>query len=156
MGTMGAARPERADLASPVSLAMERTPTLSPWVFGILFAALFLSPYWLVTSVVHTLWWEGPGWTNADDVNIGRDFVAFYSAADLTLSGNPPGVYDHETIRAAQQSAIGAPLTFYFPWFYPPPMLMLVAPLGFMHYLVAFAVWCLLPLVWLAAFLRRY
>jgi hypothetical protein len=86
---------------------------------------------------------------------MGRDFIAFYAAADLTLNGDPAGVYDHETIHAVQQGTIGAPTKF-FPWFYPPTMLMLVAPLALMHYLIAFAVWVLLPLIGLAAFMRRY
>ena len=152
---MGAARPEMAGTGNGAALLLQRIPTLGLWAFGVLFAAFFFSPYWLVINLVHTLWWEGPGWTSAEGVNMGRDFVAFYSAADLTLNGDPAGAYDHKMVHAVQQSTIGAPTKF-FPWFYPPTMLLLVAPLALVHYLVAFALWVLLPLIGLAAFIRRH
>jgi hypothetical protein len=116
---------------------------------------LFFGPYWLVTKLVDTLWWTPPGLVSADGVNIGRDFVAFHSAASLTMNGLAADTYDHEAIRAAQREVIGAPVNF-FPWFYPPPMLILVAPLALLPYFAALAFWLLAPLIALLLAIRRY
>ena len=138
-----------------MALLLQRMPALNPWAFGLLFAAFFFSPYWLVINLVHTLWWNPPALVSADGVNLGRDFVAFYSAANLTLNGEAASVYDHVAIHAAQGEAIGAPVKF-FPWFYPPFMQMFIAPLAHLPYLAAFAVWILAPLVALLLVIRRY
>ena len=52
------------------------------------------------------------------------------------MNGEAASAYDHVAIHAAQGEAIGAPVKF-FPWFYPPTMLMFIAPLALMHYFVA-------------------
>ena len=65
---MGAARPETAARSNVVALLLQRIPTLNPWAFGLLFAAFFFSPYWLVINLVHTLWWDPPALVSADGV----------------------------------------------------------------------------------------
>lgn len=152
---MGAARPETAGTGNLTAFVLERIRGLGLWSFALLFAALFFSPYWFAINLVHTLWWAPPGLVSADGVNLGRDFVAFFSAASLTLNGEAASAYDHVAIHAAQQHAIGAPVKF-FPWFYPPTFQMLIAPLAFLPYLVAFAFWVLTPLAGLLLVVRRY
>jgi hypothetical protein len=152
---MGAARPETAGTANLAATVLERIPRLGPWAFAVLFAAFFFSPYWLVINAVHTLWWSPPGLVTADGINIGRDFNAFYSASMLTLDGEAVSAYDCVANHAAQERVIGAPVTF-FPWFYPPVMLLFVAPLALLPYFVAFGVWVLAPLAAAAMAVRRY
>jgi hypothetical protein len=152
---MGAARSETAGTGDLGALVLDRIRGLGLWPFAVVFAALFFSPYWFVINLVHTLWWDPPALVSADGVNLGRDFVAFFSAASLTLNGEAVSVYDHAAIHAAQQQAIGAPVKF-FPWFYPPTMQMFVAPLALMPYLAAFALWILAPLAALLLVVRRY
>ena len=155
MNITDAARPEIASTGGLAVLVGERIRGLGLWPFAILFAAVFFSSYWLVVTLVHTWWWQPPGLVTADGLPLGRDFVAFFSAASLTLDGNAAGAYDHEAIRASARQAIGVPVGF-VPWFYPPYTLMFVAPLALMPYLAAFALWVLVPLASLLAVIRRY
>ena len=152
---MGAARPETAGTPNLAALVLQRIPQLGPIAFGVLFAAFFFSPYWLVINLVHTLSWEPPALVSSDGINIGRDFNAFYSASMLTLNGEAANAYDHVANSAMQERVIGAPVTF-FPWFYPPIMFLFVAPLALMPYFVAFGLWVLAPLAAAALTIRRY
>jgi hypothetical protein len=155
-GIMGAARPETARKSNPeIAWLLERIFGLGHWRFAVLFTLFFFSPYWLVINLVEILSWHPPGLVSKDGINIGRDFVAFYSAASLTMNGEAASAYDHVAIHAAQGEAIGAPVKF-FPWFYPPTMLMFIAPLALMHYFVALAIWCVAPLVSLMIVVKRY
>ncbi len=133
---------------------LDRIRALGRLPFAILFAAFFYGPYWLILNL-QTLWWDPPALVSADGLNLGRDFLAFFSAASLTINGDAAGVYDHATIHAVQNQTIGAPVRF-FPWFYPPFMQIIVAPLALLPYLAAFAVWALVPLLCLLLVIRRY
>ena len=153
---MGAARPETAGKSNPeIAWLIERILGLGHWRFGVLFTLVFFSPYWLIINLIEILSWHPPGLVSEDGINIGRDFVAFYSAASLTMNGEAASAYDHVAIHAAQGEAIGAKVKF-FPWFYPPTMLIFIAPLALMHYFVALAIWCVAPLVSLMIVIKRY
>lgn len=153
---MGAARPETARKVNPeIAWLLGRLVEFGHWSFAILFAAFFFSPYWLAINLIEILSWQPPGFMTTDGVNVGRDFVAFYSAASLTVNGDAASAYDHVAIHAAQGAAIGAEVRF-FPWFYPPPMLMFIAPLALVHYFVALAIWCVVPLITLMIVMKRY
>ena len=81
---MGAARPETAGKSNPeIAWLLERIFGLGHWRFAVLFTLFFFSPYWLVINLVEILSWHPPGLVSKDGINIGRDFVAFYSAASL-------------------------------------------------------------------------
>lgn len=55
---------------------------------------------------------------------------------------NAAGAYSYSTFSAAQTLATkSAPTITYFPWVYPPTMLLLVAPLARLPYVPAFFVW---------------
>ena len=153
---MGAARPETAGKSNPeIAWLLERIFGFGHWRFAVLFTLFFFSPYWLVINLIEVLSWHPPGLVTKDGINIGRDFVAFYSAASLTMNGEAASAYDHVAIHAAQGEAIGATVKF-FPWFYPPTMLMFIAPLALAHYFVALAIWCVAPLVSLMIVVKRY
>lgn len=158
---MGSAPPETAATGnSEAALLVNRVSAFGPLAFAILFAAFFFSSYWLASNLVRTLWWNPADLVSADGVNVGRDFVAFYSAGSLTLDGEAVQAYDHDAVRVAQRQAIGAPETSqpekFLPWFYPPPMFLFVAPLALMSYLAAYVVWVFVPLVSLGLVVRRY
>lgn len=135
-----------------VALLLDRIRALGPLHFAVLFAAFF-SPYFLITYLVQSFW-ALPG-VSAEGVNLGHDFVAFYSAARLALNGDAASAYDHAAMLAVEQQVIGAPVKL-FAWFYPPVMLMFVAPLAFLPYPAALALWVLAPLAALLLVIRRY
>ncbi|MDU8946023.1 glycosyltransferase family 87 protein [Ovoidimarina sediminis] len=53
------------------------------------------------------------------------DFIAFYSAAELTLEGNFALAYDDATLRQIQGGYLGWE-AYYAPWFYPPTYMFAV------------------------------
>ena len=88
-----------------------------------------------------------------DGGNPGADFVIFYAASLLTMAGEAAALFDWPTFRAAQATVIQGPIN-YLPWLYPPPLLLITAPLANLPYLPAFAVWVLGQLVLLAVAVR--
>ncbi len=73
---------------------------------------------------------------------IGTDFMSFFAASDLALSGRPAAAYDLAAHRAAQEAAAPG-LDLYYAFFYPPVFLMLALPLALLPYLAALAAWLL-------------
>ncbi|MBT5191092.1 MAG: DUF2029 domain-containing protein [Rhodospirillaceae bacterium] len=88
-----------------------------------------------------------------DGGNAGADFIIYYAASLLTMAGETAALFDWPSFRAAQATVIQGPIK-YLPWLYPPPILLLAAPLASLPYLPAFAVWVLAQLGLLAAALR--
>jgi alpha-1,2-mannosyltransferase len=90
---------------------------------------------------------------------IGRDFVATWIGAKSALALNAVALFDPVAFNA------GLEAMFYrgFPvhnWFYPPQLLLLIWPLGFLEYFPAYIVWCLGGMalyLWVASdgFVRR-
>lgn len=133
--------------------------------FAFVATLAWLSLLWLVGGMVTSWAWHPPGFVNESGANIGRDFVALWTAAHLAIGGHPAAPYDQELLRAAEQTTIGAPVSL-TTWFYPPFFLMLVLPLALLPYLAAAAFWIAAqflafgrllhriaphPLTWLAA-----
>ncbi|WP_159109446.1 glycosyltransferase family 87 protein [Bradyrhizobium sp. USDA 3458] len=71
---------------------------------------------------------------------IGTDFSSFWAASRLVLSGHAGNAYDQIKHYAAQQAHFGEAVQYYA-WFYPPPALLLVAPLGTLPYLPSLIIW---------------
>lgn len=82
--------------------------------------------------------------------NPGADFIIYYAASLLTLAGDAAAIFDWPALRAAQASVIGAPVQ-YLPWLYPPPLMLIAAPLAGLPYIPALAVWVLGQFALLAA-----
>lgn len=122
--------------------------------FAILMLLLYLSGGWLVAGMVTSWWRHPPGLVNELGANIGRDFVAPFSAASLALGGDPAAAYDSETIHVTERQVIGAPVVL-IPWLYPPTALLLMLPLALLPYLVALALWICGQLGALIVLLRR-
>ncbi|MCI4677773.1 DUF2029 domain-containing protein [Rhodoblastus acidophilus] len=71
---------------------------------------------------------------------IGTDFVSFWTAARLAMSGAPASVYDPAVHFAAQRAAFGGHFGWYA-FFYPPVFLLYVLPLGALSYFGALVLW---------------
>jgi hypothetical protein len=71
---------------------------------------------------------------------LGTDFVSFWTASRLALSGAAAAVYDPAAHHAAEQAFFGGNFGFYA-FFYPPLFLLFCLPLGLAPYFVALAAW---------------
>lgn len=79
---------------------------------------------------------------------VGADFVTFWAASDLALSGRPAWAYSEAAITAAERKALPNAEDVYL-WHYPPPFQLVVLPLALVSYLWAYG-------LWLAAWLAIY
>src|SRR5882762_759716 len=101
-----------AESTAPIAQHAEKMSALNRPRFALVFALALASLLWLFGGLANGWWWHPPGLVNLAGVNIGRDFVAFWSAADLALAGQPASAYDHAALHAAELHAIGAPVNF--------------------------------------------
>jgi alpha-1,2-mannosyltransferase len=79
---------------------------------------------------------------------IGRDFANTWIGARAALTGKVHALFDPESYVSLIHGVFG-PVRGSHNWSYPPTILLLVWPLGFLPYFVAFALW---SVVGLAAF----
>jgi len=79
------------------------------------------------------------------------DFVAFWSAGHLALSGAALATYDPRLQHAAEIATIGHGFPGSLGWSYPPAYLFVVSALAFLPYTTAFVVWCVATLLLYAA-----
>src|SRR5690349_16578685 len=68
----------------------------------------------------------------------GSDFLAFWSAARMVVSGDASAAY-HADAMQALQSGLGRDT--WFPFINPPPYLAVVAPFGLLPYSFAWPAW---------------
>lgn len=71
---------------------------------------------------------------------LGTDFLSFYAASALALSGRVADVYVPALHHAAETAVFGQD-TGYAAFFYPPPFLLVCLGLATLPYLVALAAW---------------
>lgn len=86
---------------------------------------------WVATSV---------GGIDRNGEVLGTDFVSFWTAAQLALGTGAGSVYDVAAHHAAQRQAFGDEVG-YTAFFYPPPFLLVLLPLGLLGYFAALTVW---------------
>lgn len=67
------------------------------------------------------------------------DFVSFWAAGKMVLSGAGAEIYDIDAHRAVERTAVTN--TGLQPFPYPPPFALIVAPLGALPYGLAFTAW---------------
>ena len=82
------------------------------------------------------------------------DFAAFWAAGRFVLAGQPVAAYDNVAIEAAERAATSMPpgcLAFY----YPPPFLLLCAPLGLFGFATALLLFVTAETALVLACLRR-
>lgn len=86
---------------------------------------------------------------------LGTDFLSFYAAAQLALAGLPALAWDPAAHAAAETAVFGRDLG-YWAFFYPPPFLALVTPLGLLPYAIALLVWLAATTATAILTLRRF
>jgi hypothetical protein len=74
----------------------------------------------------------------------GTDFVQFYTLGRLAASGQVGRFDDFDAIRKTQLAAVPESTGVYFPPVYGPQVPLALAPLGYLSYGAALAVWVLL------------
>lgn len=84
---------------------------------------------------------------------VGADFVTFWAASDLALSGQPERAYDEAAIVAAERRALPNATDIYL-WHYPPPFQLVVLPLALVPYLWAYGIWLAVSLAIYAVSVR--
>ncbi len=86
---------------------------------------------------------------------LGPDFMSFYAASKLALSGHGAGAWSPVTHQAAEDSIFGKTLG-YWAFFYPPAYLLLCWPLALLPYGAALLAWVSVTTTAFAAVLRRW
>ena len=82
---------------------------------------------------------------DASNHPVGRDFLVFWSAAELANVGQVALMFDADAYHAAQQQLLGGTFPMH-PWPYPPHLLLPIRPLGWLPYIPAYLVWLALGL----------
>ena len=73
---------------------------------------------------------------------IGRDFLNTWMGARSAFAGGPAPWFDFAAYNAALRDVTGHPdFPLHF-WSYPPHLLIITWPLGFLPFLPAYALWC--------------
>jgi hypothetical protein len=83
------------------------------------------------------------------------DFLALWAGARAARAGLLEAAADPVAFRTFQESLTGLKLDALHPWLYPPTTLLILWPLAFMPYRVAFAVWTSATALPYLAVLRR-
>ena len=82
------------------------------------------------------------------------DFLSYWGAAVLAISGRPGDAYDMAIHHAVQQRAFEFDTRM--PFAYPPPYLLVVFPFGLLPYWVAASAWIGATLTFYVAAVRRW
>ena len=84
----------------------------------------------------------GHGWiVDASGRPLAQDFLSFWSAGHLALSGHPATAYDWPAMHALQQQLMGHAWKGYLGWAYPPLYFCIAIPLALMPYTASFLIW---------------
>jgi hypothetical protein len=114
-------------------------------IFGVLALGATGADAWLHTRA---------GLTDAQGVQLGRDFVNYWAGAHLAAEGHAAGVYDIDGFLKIQHAHTAA--NAQFKWYsYPPTTLLLTLPLALMDFVSALVVWLLAGILAFAALLAR-
>jgi hypothetical protein len=84
------------------------------------------------------------GYLDRDGHTFGRDFAAYWTAAQFAIEGNLQDLYDYEIFANTIESRFGVTGLF---WHYPPFYLMFITPLGALDYMTAYCVWTGITLI---------
>ncbi|HDR9874451.1 glycosyltransferase family 87 protein [Burkholderia cenocepacia] len=93
---------------------------------------------------------------NGDLEPLSQDFSPIWSAARLAAHGHGADAWHFPALFAVQKLAIPTmnPANGALPWLYPPTMLLLVLPLGWLPYTLALVLWLGVTYVLFAAMIR--
>lgn len=121
--------------------------------FAVLLVLLPASLFYLAAGLYAVFGRALPNGLEAHGFN-SNDFVTFWTASHLALSGTPELAYDPDLMRAVQRSITGS-ATQFTPWHYPPTFLLAVLPLALLPYGAALILWLIVPLAALAWLAQR-
>lgn len=88
-----------------------------------------------------------------DDLFLGLDFLAFYTASDAFRAGDALAMYDRAQFEAALTAQSGM-AEHHLLWQYPPTVWLVVWPLAWLPYKIAYCAWMGLTFALCAAALR--
>lgn len=98
----------------------------------------------------------GHGWiADASGHPLAQDFLSFWSAGRIALSGHPAAAYDWPAMHAFQQQLMGHAWKGYLGWAYPPLFFLIAIPLALIPYTASFLSWVLAGLALYAAAIAR-
>ena len=100
------------------------------------------SRMFLVFYVIIYGYWILSGTTGIVDGQgkpIGSDFLGYWTASKIILSGNPTDVYDQAKLFSMEESISG--IRYLVPVNYPPIYFLIIAPLALLPYLPSLAIW---------------
>jgi hypothetical protein len=84
------------------------------------------------------------GWiTDSHGAPAAGDYTGVYAAGQLTLHGEPLAAYDWERHKAAQHELDRNPNGGFYPWPYPPSLLLVAAALALLPYYFSMLAWTL-------------
>lgn len=119
------------------------------------YAALFLTLAYALLLLVPTLASWSEKIASGKQPEFGTDFLSFYAASSLAISGQFVDVYN-PAMHAAAQRLLFAGLEGNYAFFYPPMFLLICAPLAFLPYYTALAVWLAVTFAACFGALRRW
>lgn len=114
-----------------------------PWIF--LTVYVLAGIYWVAIS---------DNMLDPKGKPLGYDFITFWAASSLSLSGEPAAAFDIERIFEAEKAAVPA-LDMVYLWHYPPTFELIVAPLALLPYFLSYFLWLGATLAVYTAALRR-
>jgi hypothetical protein len=88
-------------------------------------------------------------------IPFGSDFITFWAASHLALTGEPAAAFDMARIVAAEKLAVPANDGIFL-WHYPPSFQLFILPLSLLPYLAAYFTWVLTTLAILFLVVRRF
>ncbi|WP_265530199.1 glycosyltransferase family 87 protein [Sphingomicrobium marinum] len=87
------------------------------------------------------LWGTADGTIDRFGRPVGADFSQVYAAGQMVWAGNAPDVWNWTAHGLVQQALHGSTSVDLYGWHYPPPFLLIAAPLALLPYWAALIVW---------------
>ncbi len=101
----------------------------------------------------------GHGLIDKSSVPFGGDYISFYAASKLALSGHAADAWHPAIHKAAENAVFDNRLHDYWAFFYPPAYMVICVPLGLLSYgwsvLIAMSATTMAMLKWLHVWLRQ-
>lgn len=104
---------------------------------GSILGALCLLVYYFLILIS----WDFSTLREISGLPIGRDFMSFWAASKLALSGKAVEAYNINELFEVEKQYFGTTHVFQCGWYYPPIFLLLMLPFGLMPHLPALLLW---------------
>jgi hypothetical protein len=111
----------------------------------------FITGLCVLTLIAQTIWFSLPA--QDPSPRTFADFDAFYLASEMIWRGEIQQAYHFSMFTRAQEAYFGAPR--FLPWAYPPPFNVLIAPLAFLPYGMAYGLFTAATMMAYLLTLRR-